>query len=364
MRYNEFTMLPERAFEKRGFGRAPATLEGGGSGGGGPTQSTVTQSNVPEWLRPQTEALLGSAMQTVYNTDTSGNITGFKPYTPYSTSARDYVADFSPLQQQSFQGASQLQTPGQFGVGSNMAAQAGTSALGAGQQYNEMATNPYAQQAFMSPYIQNALTPQLEEMQRQYGITGTQEAGKASAAGAFGGNRQALMQAENQRNKNMAMNQAIGQGYQNAFQAAQQAQQFGANLGLQGAAQANQAAGTMGQLGSQQLAAQQGILGTQNQYGAQQQQQQQNILNQAIQNYANAQMYPQQQASFLNSLIRGYATPTQSTQTYQAAPSPISQAAGLGTTALAGYKLATMKEGGQVSDGIDDLGMYNAMKGQ
>ena len=33
MRYNHFSMLPERAFEKRGFGsRAPATLEGGGGG--------------------------------------------------------------------------------------------------------------------------------------------------------------------------------------------------------------------------------------------------------------------------------------------------------------------------------------------
>ena len=29
-----FDMLPERAFEKRGFGRAPATLEGGKGGGG------------------------------------------------------------------------------------------------------------------------------------------------------------------------------------------------------------------------------------------------------------------------------------------------------------------------------------------
>ena len=35
MRLNaHFDMLPDRAFEKRGFGRAPATLEGGKGGGG------------------------------------------------------------------------------------------------------------------------------------------------------------------------------------------------------------------------------------------------------------------------------------------------------------------------------------------
>jgi hypothetical protein len=55
MKYDHFTMLPERAFQPRN-GRSGMTLEGGG--GGGPTQSTVTQSNIPEWLQPQTEALL------------------------------------------------------------------------------------------------------------------------------------------------------------------------------------------------------------------------------------------------------------------------------------------------------------------
>jgi hypothetical protein len=36
MRYDHFSMLPERAFQRRGgFGSAPATLEGGGKGGGG-----------------------------------------------------------------------------------------------------------------------------------------------------------------------------------------------------------------------------------------------------------------------------------------------------------------------------------------
>jgi hypothetical protein len=91
MKYDYFTMLPERAFQPRN-GRTGMTLEGGG--GGGPTTSTVNQSNIPEWLRPQTEALLGAGMQEYFNTEfnpETGNydITGTKPYTPYSSDPRD-----------------------------------------------------------------------------------------------------------------------------------------------------------------------------------------------------------------------------------------------------------------------------------
>jgi hypothetical protein len=46
----------------------------------------------------------------------------------------------------------------------------------------------------MSPYIQTALQPQLAEMNRQYDITGLQERKAAVGQGAFGGNRQALVQ--------------------------------------------------------------------------------------------------------------------------------------------------------------------------
>jgi hypothetical protein len=237
--------------------------------------------------------------------------------------------------------------PGQFNAATGAAGMGAFGSLNAGNQYNQMATNPYAQQAFMSPYIQNALQPQLEEMQRQYGITGTQQQSQATQRGAFGGGREAIMAAENERNKNMAMNQAIGQGYQKAFESAQQAQQFGANLGLQGLGQGIQGAGQLANIGQQQLAAQQGILGTQNQMGTQQQQNEQNVINQAMQNYANQQSFADTKAANIMNLVR--STPTTQTQTqYQAPPSAISQAAGLGTAGIAGYKLATMAKGGEV----------------
>jgi hypothetical protein len=152
------------------------------------------------------------------------------------------AAGLSPQAQQYGQTAADVGMGGLgYGIQGAMAGQqaAGYGSQGAniGQNVANMSTNPYAQQAYMSPYIQNALQPQLQEMTRQYDITGAQEKGRATAAGAFGGTRNSLMQAENERNKNMAMNQAIGSGYQNAFTAAQNQMNQAATLGMQGTQQ-------------------------------------------------------------------------------------------------------------------------------
>lgn len=352
-------------------------------GGGAPSQttSTVNQSNLPEYVQPYVESMLGAAQKQVYTMD-GDTVTGFQKYTPYSTNMNDYQAGFSPMQQQSFQGAANLQTPGQFGQASGLAGASGLGSLGragqlanTGNQYSMMATNPYATQAYMNPYIQASLTPQLDEMRRQYGINQTNQMSNATKQGAFGGSREALMAAENQRNMNTAMNQAIGTGYDKAFQAAQQAQQFGANLGLQGGqaalqglGQAGQAAGTLGQLGTQQLAAQQGILGTQNQFGGQQQAQEQAKINQAIQNYATEQQFPMLQLGNISSLLRGLPMQSTTTQTYQAQPGLASQIGALGTGALGVAKLAGAKAGGSTKaiskrggTGIDEMHLHELL---
>ena len=451
----------------------------GGSPSPGPSTTNVQNSNLPEYVRPYVEGMLGSAQQQIYNTDASGNISGFKPYVPYSTDPTNYFAGASPLQQQSYNSASNLQTPDQFNQASQISGSAGMGAFGlanqasqyggasagvgmgglglgnqaagygatgaqagqqatgygamgagygaqagqAGQNYANQATNGSIG-AYMNPYLSQSLDPQLAEIRRQYGITGTQEQGQATQAGAMGGSREALMAAENQRNMGTAQNQAIAQGYNNAFTQAQQAQQYGANLGLQGAqagiqgaqagiagqnaamqgaglgiqgaqagmqgintalsglgqgitgvnaglagmGQANAAAGTLGQLGAQQLAAQQGVINTQNTMGSQQQAAQQAIINQQIQNYATAQQYPMMQLSNMSNLLHGLPMASTTSQTYQAAPSALSQIGGLGATALgvAGASGAFKAKGGIIkmkSGGLVDLGIYNAMKG-
>ncbi len=357
MRYALDTMLPERAFKKSLFKNAPATLEGGGkSPPPGPTQSTVTNTNIPEYARPYVENMLGATQQQLFNTtqnaDGTTQITGIKPYTPYSQNPQDYFAGFSPLQQQTQQNVANMQLPGQFNQGSALTGMAGLNSYNAGQNFQNMATNPNAVGAYMNPYIQNALQPQLEEMQRQYGITGTQQQSQATKSGAFGGGREAIMAAENQRNKNMAMNQAIGQGYNTAFNNAQQQMNMGAQLGLQGYGQAGQAGASLANIGGQGLQAQQNIYGLQNQVGAQQQAAQQDIINQAVQNYAVAQQYPQQQLAFMNAQLRGLPMQSSTTQQYMAQPSTISQAAGLGTAGIAGLGLYNTMSGGRKAGGV------------
>jgi len=150
------------------------------------------------------------------------------------------------------------------------------------------------------------------------------------------------MQGLNQQNQLLAQQNAIAQGYNTAYQQAQQAQQFRAESRFAGSTAAKAGYGQMANIanalagiGGQQLGAQQGILSAQQQAGSQQQQQQQNIINQAIQNYATAQQYPQQQLAFMNAQIRGLPLQTMTTQGYQAAPSTASQLAGLGLTGAA-----------------------------
>lgn len=338
-------------------------LGGGGSGGGSaaPTQTTSTsyQTNIPEYAKPYVETMLGATQQQLFQGNPTGdggfNITGFQPYKAYggtydaqgnqtSYDPTKSVAGFSPLQQQAQQGTANLQVPDQYnqamgvtGAGIMNAAQLGAS------------SNPYDFQqnvaGYMNPYMQQVLNPQMDELRRQYGITGTQQAAQATQAGAFGGSRDAIMAAENQRNLGMAQNQAIGQAYGNAFNAAQN--QYNQNAGFQ--LQANQAAmqgaNQLAGLGQQQLTAQQGILGLQNQMGAQQQAYNQQVINQAMQDYANAQQYPLMQLGTMSNMLRGLPMQATTTNQYVAAPNPITQGIGAAGAAASLYN-ATKAEGG------------------
>lgn len=361
----------------------------GGGGGGGPTSSTTNTSNIPDWLRPQVETVLGGSMQELFNTkkvpgvdggaDTY-EITGVKPsnFQPYSSNPQDYVAGFSPLQQQVQYNAANLQMPGQFnqatgltelsGMGSLGAAQQG---MGAGANYASQVTNPNMVSAYMNPYQQNVIDVQNQAAQRQADIARTQRNAQATKAGAFGGSRQAIENAEANRALQGLMNNNQLQGQQQAYQSAIQNMQYGAGLGLQGLGvglqgygQAGQAGSNLANIGNQQLGAQQGILGLQQQIGGQQQAQEQQIINQAIQNYANQQQAPIQAYNTYNALLRGYAVPGMTTTQYQAAPSMTSQIAGLGTAAAGAYGLMK-KAGGTIKEpkgqGIDTLGLRNAL---
>lgn len=164
------------------------------------------------------------------------------------------------------------------GMGEGIAGQSQALArqqAGAGSQYARMATDPRVTQALMNPYTQNVLDVQNKEMQRQADIAGTQRGAQAARAGAFGGSRQAIENAEANRNLAMMKNANQAQALNQAYQQAQAQQQFGANLNLQGLSSAQQGLGTAlqgGQLGlsglGTALQGQQGALAGVGQAGA------------------------------------------------------------------------------------------------
>ena len=76
--------------------------------------------------------------------------------------------------------------------------------------------------SYMNPYLSAVLNPQLAELQRQAQISQMNQGSKLSQAGAFGGSRQAIMDAELQRNLLQEMNKTIGTGYSTAYDKAMQ----------------------------------------------------------------------------------------------------------------------------------------------
>jgi hypothetical protein len=341
----------------------PISFSFGGGGGGGPTQTTSTSqtSNIPEYAQPYVENMLASTQKQIYTTDpVTGEQTGFKPYQAYSANPSDYVAGFSPLQQQAMSATGQLQVPGQYGQASQMTGMAGMGSLGlagqmagAGQNYAQQATNPMATQAYMSPYMQNVVDYQKSQALRDYGIGQGMRKAQSVGQGAFGGNRQALMEAEAQRSLGSQLQGITAQGSQQAFQDAQKQQQFGAQLGMQGQQGALQGLGQygamgnqLGQLGGQELAAKQGIIQAQYGMGQQQQAVEQQKINQAIQDWSNTQQYPLMQLGVMSNMLRGLPMQAATTNQYVAAPNALTQGIGAAGAGASLYNALKGKKGG------------------
>ena len=289
-------------------GAVGASLLGGGGGGGGgssgggtasgsPTQSTVYNTNIPDYAQPYVQNMLQSAQAQMYQTNPDGT-TQLKGYTPYSQNPSDYFAGFSPLQQQAQSSAANLRVPGQYAQATGLATQAGQGMLGttnqamgygsmgsnyggaaaslapqaqqygqnaadigmgglnygaagmnAGMQgagygaigaqqglsYGQNATNANAVQSYMNPYLQATLNPAMQLQNQQFGQINAQNQGQATQQGAFGGGRQAIMEGLNQQNQMLAQNQLVGNAYNQAYNTANQNMQAASQLGMQGA---------------------------------------------------------------------------------------------------------------------------------
>jgi hypothetical protein len=331
---------------------------------GGTTTSPATnynagiagvESNLSNWAGPYVTNMLGQG-QALANM-------------PYQAYMGQLTAGESPLQTSAFGNAANLQTPSSIGQAATTAGAIGTKAQDLSytpttfdNQYKaptayQPTTSSFdasQAQAYMNPYLQASLNPQLEEARRQSQITQTQNAGKMTQAGAYGGSRQAILDAETQRSLGTNLANITGQGYNTAYgnamsqfnadqarkmqeaqfgsqqgmanaqlgaqyglagqQAGEQSRQYGAGYGLQGLQTGLQAAQAQGGLGVQQNQADINNLNAQLTAGAQQRGIESEGIAADKAQFEEARANPYKMVQYQQSLLQGLPLAAQSYQ--------------------------------------------------
>jgi len=275
----------------------------GGGGGGGSTSGTQVSiaREAPE-VESRKLALYDQAAELAKD-PIAGGIPAFQ------------VAGPSGLEQTGFSQA------GVTGVG------APATAMGIGSVLGSM-QGPNINQ-FLNPY-QSYVT---DEIARQGQMASNQLSASAIGAGAFGGAREGVQQAELQRATQANIGQSMAQGFNTALGAAQQQQ------GIQ------QAGGQLlGALGGQQQAMQQADISSLLQAGGVQRQLGQQALDAQRQTTLARQYEPYQRLEFLKGIMTNMPT-SQSAVTATTAPgtNPLAQAAGTGIGAYAAYNMANRR---------------------
>ena len=172
-----------------------------------------------------------------------------------------YQAGTGPQTYQAGQLGPSQYAAGQFDAGYDPSMRAsGYTATAPTEQYQPLGFEQNLQR-FMSPYQQNVVDIQKREARRQSDITGEQIGSQAAQAGGLGGYREAILQAERERNLGQQLGDIQARGSQQAYQ--QAVQQIGAEraadlqaaqFGLQQYGLGEQAAQRQEQLGQQAFA--------------------------------------------------------------------------------------------------------------
>ena len=262
------------------------------------------------------------------------------------------IAQFSPLQQAAFAGASQ---PGGIGGFQPLLAQ-GTQTLGTGLSSLAGSAGlfqPNDLSAFTNPFQQQVIDTTLAELDRQGQIERNRLGAQAVAGGAFGGSRFGVENAELTGRLQDARARALAQLNQQNFQ---QALQTGQSSFQNQQARLQQLGQLQAGIGGQQLGAAQlsqaGALRdieAQQKLGLQQQQLQQAGLDATRANQQKQLFEPFSRVAFLSDIFKG-APSTQQTLGSQVSPaaqspSAFQQVAGFGT-GLLGTAAAAKSLGG------------------
>lgn len=226
----------------------------------------------------------------------------------------DYqVAGLGALEQQGIQAA------GITGIGAPTVqqgiSQVQQAAAPIGAQQISQYLNPY------QSYVTDEIARQGQMMQNQLGS-------QAIGAGAFGGGREGVQQAELQGRQLSAMGQAQAQGFNTALQAAQNQQRVGLQSGQ-----------LLGQLGAGQQQMAQSDINQLMSAGGVQRQLAQATLDAERQSTLQQQYEPYQRAEFLANLYAaGPKSSSQVTMGTQPTTSPLAQAVGTGIGAFTAFQ--------------------------
>ena len=226
------------------------------------------------------------------------------------------VAGLGGLEQQD------ITASGITGVGQPTVSSAVTGAQTAMAPVGQAEINQY-----LNPY-QSYVT---DEITRQSQMRQNQLAAQAVGAGAFGGGREGVRVAEEERARLANIGQSMATGFQTALGAAQNQQR----IGLQGSQ-------LLGQLGQQQQGMAQQDINQLMAAGGLQRQLAQQALDAQRQTELQRAYEPYQRAEFVKNIYAAGPT-SQSTLTQTSAPtatgSPLAQAAGAGLGAYATYSM-------------------------
>lgn len=270
-----------------------------------------TESSLSTWAGPYVTDMLGRAQAYAQ--------------LPFQSYTGALTAGPSQLQTQAFQGIGGLTVPQAL---STAAQQAQQTYAGAQQYMPTVGTV----QSYMNPYLEAVLEPQRREASRQADIARNQMQSRMAQAGAYGGSRQAIMEAEGQRNLQNLLSDITGKGYAGAYDTALKQRLGEMDVGMRGLGAQTAATQALGNIGGQQ--AQYGLANLQEM--ARQGEAQRNIEQQGLtadyNQYLRELEYPQKMLEFERQMIGGL--PIAAASFYQPAPSAFQSAAGGAGTIL------------------------------
>lgn len=332
-----------------------------GKGGGG--AQTVTQTTLPEYAQPFVEDLFARAeteSQRPYEAYGGQRIAG-----PSGTTlaGRDIATNLGsgitglPQAQQAVGSALQASQTGMGSINSPFS------------QYQYGPAGTYTAQnvqQYMSPYMQNVVDVQKQQAILDFNRAQAGRDAQAVQAGAFGGSRQAVVDAlaqealgrqlgdiqatgqqqafeqgagmfEQDRQARMALDQARQQDLARVQSGQMSVEQFNRQYGMDLTSQTGALAGQLAGLGEAERAAALQQAGVMQDIGAQETAEQQALLSQDYQDFLRQQQYGREQLQFYGDILRGNIRQGDIATMQYAQANPYQQLLGGGLAALGMY---------------------------